>query len=605
MSEPTPAVPAAKPLTKNEHLKAAHPSLDGAIRATLADVNALRFSEDDEQFIKFHGMYQQDDRDKRKTGKEYSLMVRTRQTGGVTEPETYLVYDELAGKYCNGTLRLTTRQTFQFHGVAQKGIGKLIRAVNEALSTTIATCGDVNRNLLFPSIPTGTNYQKEIEADGFALTNALLPVAMSYHDIWVDGEKLNLRDELPSLAGVAASKKENPYKVPAAEKNEAGELVDPLYGKTYLPRKFKIAFALPGVNDTDIFANDMGFVAVVENDKVVGYNLLVGGGLGTAHGNKETFARLADIIGFFPRAQLVEVSKAVLGIHRDFGDRTNRKRARIKYVIADRGVEWFRDELGRRVGGKLAAHKPFRFHRVGDTYGWAKSADGTWSLTVYVPCGRIKDDGEYKLRTALREIVGKYRPEFRCTAFQNFILCGIQESDKAAIEAAFRAHGVDPLSHVSNLRLSSMACVSLPTCGLALAEAEREMPNLLKDIEGFLTKADLGNEDIIVRVTGCPNGCGRSYIAEIGFVGRAPGKYNIHLGADHLGTRLNRIYKESVKREDFEAELLPLFTRYKAERAAGERFGDFCDRVIMPPVDAARAAAEAAKANADAAKAAN
>lgn len=575
------AAPAAKPLTKNEHLKTADPTLAGGIRATLADVNALRFSEDDEQFIKFHGMYQQDDRDKRKTGKEYSVMVRTRQTGGVTEPETYLVYDEIAGKYCNGTLRLTTRQTFQFHGVAQPGIGKLIRAVNEALSTTIATCGDVNRNVLFPSIPTGTNAQQEIEADGFAITNALLPAAMSYHDIWVDGEKLNLRDELPTLKDIPAHKA-NPYKTPEPVLNAAGERVDPLYGKTYLPRKFKIAFALPGVNDTDIFANDMGFVAVVENDTVVGYNLLVGGGLGTAHGNKETFARLADIVGYFPRAKLIDVAKAVLGIHRDFGDRTNRKRARIKYVIADRGIEWFRDELGARVGGRLAPHRPFKFHRVGDTYGWAKSVDGTWNLTVYVPCGRIKDDGDYRLRTALRVIVGRYKPEFRCTAFQNFILCGIREADKAAVEAEFRAHGVDPLSHVSHLRLSSMACVSLPTCGLALAEAEREMPALLRDIEAMLAKAGLTDEDIIVRVTGCPNGCGRSYIAEIGFVGRAPGKYNLHLGADHLGTRLNRIYKESVKREDFEAELLPLLTRFKAERTAGERFGDYCHRVILP-----------------------
>lgn len=595
MSE-SPSAPAPKPLTKNEVLKTAHPTLDGNIRATLADASALRFSDDDEQFIKFHGMYQQDDRDKRKTGKEFSLMVRTRQTGGVTEPETYLVYDELAGKYCNGTLRLTTRQTFQFHGVIQSGIGKLIKAVNEALSTTIATCGDVNRNVLFPSIPTGTNAQKEIEADGFEITNALLPSATSYHDIWVDGNKLNLRDEIPALDGVVASGKPNPYHTPAPVTNEAGETVDGLYGKTYLPRKFKIAFALAGVNDTDIFANDMGFVAVVENDKVVGYNLLVGGGLGTAHGNKETFARLADIIGFFPRHQLVPVAKAVLGIHRDFGDRTNRKRARIKYVLADRGVEWFRDELGSRVGGRLAEHKPFRFHRVGDTYGWSKSADGTWNLTVYVPSGRIKDDGDYRLRTALRVIVGKYKPEFRCTAFQNFILCGIQEADKAAVEAAFREHGVDPLSHVSNLRLSSMACVSLPTCGLGLAEAEREMPSLLADLEAMVAKAGLGDEDIIVRVTGCPNGCGRSYIAELGFVGKAPGKYNMHLGADHLGTRLNRIYKESVKRDDFEAEILPLLNRFKAERSAGERFGDYCNRVILPEADAAKAAAEAAKA---------
>lgn len=572
--------PPAKPHTKNEHLKTAHPSLDGHIRETLADANAQRFTEDDEQFIKFHGMYQQDDRDKRKVGKEYSVMVRTRQTGGITAPETYLVYDEIAGKYANGTLRLTTRQTFQFHGVVQSKIGRLIKAIHEALSTTLATCGDVNRNVLFPSIPTASNAQKQIESDAFALTNALLPAATSYHSIWVDGYPINLSDEIRSLKAIPKDAP-NPYAPPPADHDEAGNPVDPLYGKTYLPRKFKIAFALPGVNDVDLFANDLGFVAVVENDEVVGYNLTAGGGMGTSHGNKETYPRLADIVGFIPRARLIDAAKGVVTIHRDFGDRTNRKHARLKYVLQEKGVEWFRGELVARLGEPLAPSRPFSFHRQGDTYGWGKAIDGSWYLTVYVPSGRIKDEGDYRLRTALREIVGKYRPEFRCTAFQNFILCGIQESDKAAVEAAFRDHGVDPLSQVHAIRKNSMACVSLPTCGLALAEAEREMPAILSEIEGLLGKAGIPQEDIIIRATGCPNGCARPYLAEIGFVGRAPGKYNLMLGADGSGTRLNRIYKENVKREDFAAELLPLFSRFKAERTEGERFGDFATRVIL------------------------
>lgn len=604
MSDSTAPIPAAKPLTKNEHLKAAHPALDGSIRETLANADALRFSDDDEQFIKFHGMYQQDDRDKRKVGKEYSLMVRTRQTGGVTDPDTYLVYDELAGKYCNGTLRLTTRQTFQFHGVIQSGIGKLIKAVNEALSTTIATCGDVNRNVLFPSIPTASVAQKEIEADAFKLTNALLPAAMTYHSIWVDGNPVNLRDEIQTLKAIPKDAP-NPYAPPPADHDESGAPVDPLYGKTYLPRKFKVAFALPGVNDTDLFANDMGLVAVVENDKVVGYNLTVGGGLGASHGNKETYPRLADIIGYIRRDQLVAVARAVVAIHRDFGDRTNRRHARIKYVLQEKGVEWFRAELASRIGETLPPATKFSFTRQGDTYGWGKALDGSWYLTVYVPSGRIKDEGDYRLRTALREIVGKFRPEFRCTAFQNFILCGIRETDKAAVEAAFRAHGVDPLSKAHAIRLNSMACVSLPTCGLALAEAEREMPKILDEIEGFIAEAGIPDEDIIIRATGCPNGCARPYLAEIGFIGRSPGKYNILLGADGMGTRINRIYKENVKREDFGNELLPLFKRFAAERNGSERFGDFAARAILPAVEAARAAAEAAKAAAPAAPAAN
>ncbi len=574
--------PPAKPLTKNEHLKTAHPSLDGAIRETLADPNAVRFTEDDEQFIKFHGMYQQDDRDKRKVGKEYSVMVRTRQTGGITAPETYLVYDEIAGKYANGTLRLTTRQTFQFHGVVQSKIGRLIKAIHEALSTTLATCGDVNRNVLFPSIPTASNAQKQIEKDAFELTNALLPAATSYHSIWVDGYPINLSDEIQTLKAIPKDAP-NPYAPPPADHDESGNPVDPLYGKTYLPRKFKIAFALPGVNDVDLFANDLGFVAIVENDEVVGYNLTAGGGMGTSHGNKETYPRLADIVCFIPRARLIDAAKAVITIHRDFGDRTNRKHARIKYVLQEKGVEWFRGQLAERLGAPLAPSRPFSFHRQGDTYGWGKAIDGSWYLTVYVPSGRIKDEGDYRLRTALRHIVGKYKPEFRCTAFQNFILCGIKESDKAAVEADFLAHGVDPLSKVHAIRKNSMACVSLPTCGLALAEAEREMPAILTQIEGLLGQAGIPQEDIIIRATGCPNGCARPYLAEIGFVGRAPGKYNLMLGADGTGTRLNKIYKENVKREDFAAELLPLFTRFKAERRdASERFGDFATRVLLP-----------------------
>ncbi len=575
--------PAEKPLTKNELLKADKPDLSGQIRETLANPEADRFSGDDEQFIKFHGIYQQDDRDKRKTGKEYSVMVRTRQTGGIVPAPQYLVYDELSGRFANGTLRITSRQTFQFHGVAQKGIGSLIKSINESLSSTLATCGDVNRNVTAPTNPPVDAISAAVEADAFTLTRALLPRTTAYHSIWVDGVQLDLGLGEKIAKAKTSGDQTNPYLPPPADLDESGAPVDPLYGKTYLPRKFKTGFAIPPNNDTDIFTNDMGFVAIVEKGELIGYNLLVGGGLGTSHGNKLTYPRLADVIGFLTRDQIVTVGAAVIAIHRDWGDRTDRKHARIKYVLQEKGVAWFQQELGQRLGQPLPAAKPFLFQGQGDAFGWFKQNDGAWFLGLFVETGRVKDAGTYLLKTALREIATKFGPTFRLTATQNLILADIKTADKAAIEKILRDHGCEIVFNPGLIKGRGMACPALPTCGLALAESERIFPVLLNKIADQQTAAGFGGEELVVRMTGCPNGCARPYNAEIGIVGKAPGKYNLMLGGNRQGTRLARLWKESVLIDEIPTIVGNLFQQYAKERQSGEAFGDWVDHANVWP----------------------
>ena len=566
-----------KPLAKNELLKAEKPDLRGTIRETLANPEADRFSGDDEQFIKFHGIYQQDDRDKRKTGKEYSVMVRTRQTGGIVPAAQYLVYDELARRFANGTLRITSRQTFQFHGVVQRGVGPLIKSINEALSTTLATCGDVNRNVTAPTPPPTDEVTRAIEADAFAVTSVLLPRATAYHSIWVDGVQLDLG--LGAIVSKARADQANPYAPPPAEEDAAGAPADPLYGKTYLPRKFKTGFALPPNNDTDIFTNDLGFVAIVENGVLVGYNLLAGGGLGTSHGNKQTYPRLADVVGYVPRARLADAAVAVVETHRDWGDRTDRKHARLKYVLQEKGVAWFRDQLASRLGAPLAPAKPFAFVGQGDPFGWFRQADGVSYLGLFVETGRIKDAGDYRLMTALREIARRFAPTFRLTASQNLILSDLRDADRPAVEALLREHGCAVVFEPGLVRGRGMACPALPTCGLSLAESERVFPRLLERIAEAQDGAGVGGEELVVRMTGCPNGCARPYSAEIGIIGKAPGKYNVLLGGNRQGTRLARNWRESVPLDDIPTLLGELFRRYARERAPGQAFGDWTDAV--------------------------
>jgi sulfite reductase (NADPH) hemoprotein beta-component len=537
----------------NEEIKEANPTLAGTIRQTLADAAVDRFSEDDTQFLKFHGIYQQDDRDLRKTGKKYLFMVRGRLPGGVVPPDLYLMFDRLATDCGNNSLRITSRQGFQFHGVVKGTLGPLMRGINEALATTLAACGDVNRNVMAPPTPATSALVERVQEDARLLSRALLPSTKAYHQIWVDGQELNLG-------------------------NDAG-FVDPLYGKTYLPRKFKTAFAIPPLNDIDIFTNCLGFVAIAEGDKLAGYNLLAGGGLGMSHGNTETFPRMADVIGFFTPEHIEAVAKAVLTIHRDFGDRTNRKHARLKYVLEDRGAPWFREEVERRIGFKLENPRSFKFTKQGDLFGWHKQHDGKLFLGLYVETGRIKDTDVYQLKTALREIVARFRSELRLTPSQNLLLTNVEPRDQQAISDILARHNIPVENQATIVRRASMACPALPTCGLALAESERLLPDLLTRIEGLMTELGLANEEIIIRITGCPNGCARPFMAEIGFVGKSPNKYQIYLGGNESSTRLNRLFKENVQNAAILDELRPVLSRYARERQSGERFGDWCERV--------------------------
>ncbi|HEY2328454.1 MAG TPA: NADPH-dependent assimilatory sulfite reductase hemoprotein subunit [Verrucomicrobiae bacterium] len=541
-------------LTHNEEIKAAIPTLAGTIATTIADDSTDHFSEDDNQFLKFHGSYQQDDRDLRKTGKKYIMMIRGRIPGGVMTAKQYGVFDQLAADYGNNTLRITTRQSIQFHGVVKSGLRPLIAKINKSLLSTLAACGDVNRNVLAPPTPAYTKAREQVYADAHKVAMALAPQTKAYHAIWIDGVQLD---------------------------NEAAEnknFVDPLYGKTYLPRKFKIAFVIPPVNDLDIYTNCLGFIAIVENDKLIGYNLAVGGGMGRSHGNVQTFPRLADVIGFFTPDKLVEVAKAVLTIHRDFGDRTDRKHARLKYVIAERGADWARAEVEKRTGITLAPAKHYRFTTTADITGWRKAVDGSWFLGLFVESGRVK--GAQKI--ALREVADTFpNIEFRLTANQNVILANVSDADKAGIGAKLAAHGVKTENQATILHAAAMACPSLPTCGLGLAESERMLPGFIDRIEKLMAEVGLDGEEIIIRSTGCPNGCARPYMAEIGFVGKAPGRYQVWLGGDAAGTRLNKVWKDVLKEADLETEFRPVFTRFAKERNAGERFGDWSARVFL------------------------
>jgi sulfite reductase (NADPH) hemoprotein beta-component len=542
-------------VTHNEVIKEAVPTLAGQIAATLSDHAADRFSEDDGQFLKFHGIYQQDDRDLRKTQKKFIMMIRGRIPGGVMTPRQWCAFDDLASQYGNNTLRVTTRQSIQFHGVVKSGLGPLVKKINESLLSTLAACGDVNRNVMAAPTPVQTKARARMMEDVLSVAVAMAPKTSAYHAIWIDGVQLNLDDPVNQ------------------------DFVDPLYGKTYLPRKFKTAFVMPPVNDIDVFTNCLGFIAIVENGELIGYNLAVGGGMGRSHGNQVTYPRLADVIGFFKSQHIVEVAKAVLTIHRDFGDRTDRKHARLKYVVAERGVDFIRGEVNKRAGISLEPVWNYQFTSTGDNYGWHKALDGTWFLTLFVETGRIKDAGNLRQKTALRRVAEGFTGiEFRLSANQNIILANVAETDKDAITALLAKHGVKSENQASVLHAASMACPALPTCGLALAESERMLPGLVDRIEKLCGEVGLAGEEIIIRSTGCPNGCARPYMAEIAFVGKAPGRYQLWLGGNTSGTRLNKLFKDVVKEPDIETELRPILARYARERNEGERFGDWCAR---------------------------
>lgn len=557
----TVAEAAPKPQTRNEQLKLAVPTLAGGIAATLADGQAACFAADDEQFLKFHGIYQQDDRDLRKTAKKYIMMVRGRIPGGVLTAAQWGVFDTLATTCGNNTLRITTRQSIQFHGIVKHSLGPLMKGINDALVDTLAACGDVNRNVMAPPTPIDSAIRHQVYEDARRVSEALLPVTKAYHAIWINGTQLNLED--PENQG----------------------FVDPLYGRQYLPRKFKTAFVIPPVNDMDVFTNDLGFIAIVEQGRLSGYNVCVGGGLGRSHGNDATYARLADVLGFVEPDQLISIARAVLTLHRDFGDRTDRKHARLKYVISERGVDWARSEIEKRAGFRFDVEKAYRFTTTGDSYGWHQQLDGKWFLCLYVQMGRIQDLPERRLKSALRAISDRFPIEFRLSANQNVLLADIEEKDREAVEAVLRQYGVVTKNQVTTLQSEALGCPALPTCGLALAEAERYLPTLVGRLESVCSEIGLNGQSIKIRMTGCPNGCARPYSSEIGFVGKAPGRYQIWLGASPEGTRLGRLWRDNVKDPEIVHELRPVLERYARERSVGEAFGDWVNRVYLASSD--------------------
>ncbi len=546
-----------KKLSPVERIKTSSDGLRGTLKESLNDAVTGSLRDDDQSLIKFHGLYQQDDRDKREARSEkklewlYSFMIRLRLPGGFLTPEQWIGLHHLAGEHSTGVIKITTRQTVQLHGIVKSHIKPTIQAFDTLKLDSIAACGDVNRNVLCSPNPKQSSLHEEIYAYADEISKLLLPKTRSYYDIWLDEEKLIEHSE-----------------------------EDPLYQDRYLPRKFKIAIAIPPNNDVDIFANDIGLIAIIQHGKLQGFNIAVGGGLSATHGNTATYARAATLIGFAStKDDLFKIVYEVVTIQRDFGNRADRKLARLKYTIDNMGVEAFKTELNKRIGFSLEEAKPYSFTERKDYYGWEECDRGLWHYTIFVENGRVLDDEKVALKTALLELANLGKGNFRFTGNQNLILTDVKAEDKEAVQTILEKY--DIIAHTdsaSGIRKNSMACVALPTCPLALAEAQRYLPSLIDKIEPLLVKHELAQQDIITRMTGCPNGCGRSAISEIGFIGTAPNKYNLQLGGDYEGYRLNKTYKENLGEDELLTELDQLFNSFKNERNQDERFGDFTKR---------------------------
>ena len=555
--------------TANEGIKDVSNYLRGTILEGLANTSTGSLSADDQQLTKFHGIYQQDDRDirrerrKNKLEPAYSFMIRVRVPGGVSTPQQWLDMDRIAQEHANGAIKLTTRQAFQFHGVIKSNLKRSIAEINEALFDTLAACGDVNRNVMCNPNPNQSKVHGEVLQLATDISDHLSPRTGAYHDIWIDdgtGEKVKVTYDPPKIDDIADEE-------------------EPIYGKLYLPRKFKTVIAVPPSNDVDIYAHDLGYIAILAgDDKIVGYNVTVGGGMGMTHGNEETFPRLADLLGFCTPEQAVLVGEAVVRVQRDFGNRDVRTNARLKYTVERMGIDAFREEVEKLCGFKLGEPRDFKFEHNGDRYGWIEDHTGNFHYTMFIENGRIRDTDEYPLMTGLREIAKTHDGDFRLTANQNLIIANISSAKKAEIEKILMAHKMLDSYERSALRLNSMACVSLPTCGLALAESQRYLPELITEIDEVIESVGLRHDAITIRMTGCPNGCARPYISEIGFVGRAPGKYNLYLGGGFHGERLSKLYAPSVKGTDAAKILKPIIEDYAKNREEGEHFGDFTIR---------------------------
>ncbi len=544
-------------LAVNEYLKTDSDYLRGTIKQGLGTAVTGSFSDGDQQLIKFHGFYQQDDRDLRNERKEqkleplYSFMLRARVPGGVCTTRQWLGVDKIASELTSSnSIRLTTRQTFQYHGIPKRNLKTIIRDLDREALDSIAACGDVNRNVMCNPNPVESKLHAQAYEWAKKLSDNMLPHTKAYAEIWLDDEKL------------------------VTTKDDA----EPVYGETYLPRKFKMAVAVPPDNDVDVYTNDLGFVAVAEEGELVGFNLVAGGGMGSTHGEVETFPRLADDFGFIKLENTLKFAEAVMTVQRDWGNRVNRKRARLKYTIVDHGYEAFKAELEKRVGVAFEPKRDVVIGDRGDRYGWIKGVENDWHLTLFIEGGRIKDMPGEPLQTGMREIAKVHKGDFRMTSNQNVIIAGVHEDDKAQIEDLARQHGLMGRL-ISETRGHSIACVALPTCALAMAEAERYFPDFLSKVESLQDKHGFLDQAIVIRMTGCPNGCARPFAAEIGLVGKAPGRYNLYLGASFEGTRLNKLHKENIQEAEIMAELDSLFGRYAAEKEAGETFGNFTVRV--------------------------
>jgi sulfite reductase (NADPH) hemoprotein beta-component len=550
------------PLT-NEDMKAASNFLRGTIEEGLADTSTGAISASDQQLTKFHGTYMQDDRDLRDQRKAqglepaYSFMIRCRLPGGVSTPKQWLQMDEISTKLGNETMKLTTRQTFQFHGVVKGKLKPAMQAINKALMTTIAACGDVNRNVMCSSLPTQSKYHGQVHSIAQKISDHLLPSTTAYHEIWLEDDETK---EKRKVAG------------------EAVQDHEPLYGPLYLPRKFKITIAIPPHNDTDVYAHDIGLIAVKgEDGNLVGFNVLAGGGMGVTHNNKKTYPRTGSMFGYVPTEQVHLVCEKIMLVQRDHGDRKNRKHARLKYTIDDMGVDVFKGKVEELWGQKFDEPKPFKFQSNIDTFGWQKDETGLNHFTFFIENGRIEDTADFPMKTGLIEVAKVHKGEFRLTGNQHLILANVADEDLPAMKELLKKWKLDN-TNFSGMRLSSSACVAFPTCGLAMAESERYLPELISKLEGTLEESGLRQDSIVMRMTGCPNGCARPWLAEVAFVGKAYGAYNMYLGGGYHGQRLNKLYRSSIKEEEILEILQPMIKQYAKERNDGEHFGDFVIR---------------------------
>jgi len=554
------------PLSDNERLKGQSNFLRGTIAEDLNDTLTGGFTSDNFQLIRFHGMYQQDDRDLRAERAEQKLeplinmMLRCRLPGGIMTPKQWLAIDEFAAESTlYGSIRITTRQTFQFHGILKPHLKKAHQMLHRLGLDSIATAGDVNRNVMCSANPVESVLHQQAYEWAKKISEHLLPRSHAYAEVWLDGEKSETTD------------------------------AEPILGSSYLPRKFKTTLAVPPLNDVDIYAHDLNFVAISEKGQLIGFNVLVGGGLAMTHGDTSTYPRTASEFGYIPVEHTLAVAEAVVGTQRDWGNRSNRKNARTKYTLERVGVETFKAEVERRSGITFEPIRSYHFTERGDRFGWVKGVENRWHLTLFIENGRILDYPDRLLKTGMAEIARIHKGDFRLTANQNLVVAGVPTRDKAKIEALARQYGLIN-DEVSPQRKASMACVAFPTCPLAMAEAERFLPGFVTQVEGIMSAHGLAKDDIILRVTGCPNSCGRSMLAEIGLVGKAVGRYNLYLGGDRSGTRIPRMYRENITDSEILSIIDDTTGRWAAERHPQEAYGDFVLRagIVKPVVDPAR-----------------